>query len=75
MSQQWSSEDWDGYEDWNSTSDLDWEEYYWIALNSESGGIIRPVIRKWSEWEWVNTPMTEEDLRDTMLFVKNIKER
>jgi hypothetical protein len=34
-----------------------------------------PVIRKWTEWQWMSIPMTADDIIDTMLFIKRIKER
>jgi len=69
------------YKDWDaSEEDINWtleeadfNQYYWESVNAEHVGT--PVIRTWDEWNRLEAPMTTDDLIDTMLFIKRIKER
>jgi hypothetical protein len=56
----------------------EWDSKYWNWSYTQSDEDIEyyePIIRKWTEWKWMSTPMTADDLIDTMLFIKRIKER
>jgi hypothetical protein len=52
-----------------SDEDYEFIEEHYAVINRD------PIIRKWEEWELINTPMTADDLLDTVLFIKRIKER
>lgn len=68
----WSSDDeeWDAEEPTNMSIDPDIEKYYWEAVNAET--IASPIIRTFDEWQKLSEPLTEDDLIDTMLFIKRL---
>jgi len=62
---EWDSRNWN----WSYSSDstnIGW---------NDGIGSYKPIIRKWTEWQWMSTPITADDVIDTMLFIKRIKER
>lgn len=77
MEYRWNGEEWEVWdareplddEDINSTFDPEqYEADYYTALNSE--WVL--ATRTWEEWRKIESPMTPDDILDTVLFIRGL---
>lgn len=77
--QTFEHEDWDGQGDpWefldSATTWSDYEEIYQNALHAEPAfwPFSKPIVRKMEEWIRFETPMTQDDVLECMLFIRRL---